>query len=147
MGYVNILTAERCHRGEWQKSVNSKGQINTFAKETGEKLSSHAPLWLVFMRYATSILFERLPVKKAGKINFRDQAMYSFPAPQRQQGYKHCIPPGPPGMPRPKNSYSTTTEHTDLTFDGEKTDVYLSCGMFFPPAHRKKAPAEDIYKE
>lgn len=74
--------------------------MNTFAKETREKSSSHAPPWLVFMRDVTPILLQRLPVNQAGKINFRD--VYSYPAPQRQQGYKHCIPPGHPGMPHLK---------------------------------------------
>lgn len=34
---LTSYTAGRCQRGEWQKSVNSKGKMNTFAKETREK--------------------------------------------------------------------------------------------------------------
>lgn len=100
--------------------------MNTFAKETREKSFSHAPPWLIFTREVTSLLLQRLSEKLAGKRNFRDQIMYSYPVPQ---GCKHCLPPGHPGMPCPK---TVTAQHSDLTLEDEKTDGYLSCGMFFP---------------
>lgn len=102
MGHVNILHSRKMPQGGMTEVSQWQGQNEHICKGDGEKSSPRAAPRLVFMRDVTPILLQSLPAKQAGKTIFRDPTMHSYPAPQRQQGHKHCIPPGHPDTTRPK---------------------------------------------
>lgn len=57
--------------------------MNIFVKEDQEKSSSRAPPSFTFMKDVASVLLQRLLVNihQAGKMDSKDQTMYTYPAP------------------------------------------------------------------